>query len=350
MNKKVLVGISGGIDSAVTALQLNQEGYEVLGIHLKMVDEPTELQQRIDQIAGVLQIEILSFDSRDAFKNTVIEAFRREHLAGYTPSPCATCNPYLKWQQLRNTAQQHGIDHIATGHYIQSVQKDGVWYLKKGNDPLKDQSYFLWGLDQEILQRIITPLGILTKQQVKEIAQSSGLRFLTTQKESTGLCFAQDLGYSELIKKYIPEAIDIPKGPVVNLEGSRIGEHEGYIYYTIGQKKNITWLNNVDKDLCIIKILPETNTLLAGLPEILWTKNFQVGDCRISNEKFLLESKEIEVKVRGYGLNPDGFARIEKTGHCHYSVSLEKAAWAMAPGQPVVFYHNRLLLGGGICQ
>ncbi|QQS51718.1 MAG: tRNA 2-thiouridine(34) synthase MnmA [Bacteroidota bacterium] len=350
MSKKVLVGISGGIDSAVTALQLKQEGFEVLGVHLQMVEEPLELQLRINQIAGVLQIEIPTLDCREAFQNIVIDAFRLGHLAGNTPSPCSTCNPQLKWQLLQDTADQYGIEYIATGHYIQTVQDDGLWYLKKGNDPLKDQSYFLWGLDQKVLPRIITPLGTLTKQEVRQIAQLSGLQFLDKQKESTGLCFAQGLGYADLIRKYIPESVDFPKGPVVDQEGFKIGEHNGYLYYTIGQKKDIFWYHVTDKALCIVKIIPETNTLVAGLPESLWNKEFYVNNCRIINEKLLLESNEIEVKVRGYGLNPDGFASIVKTGPAQYHVTLKKAAWAMAPGQPVVFYHQNMLLGGGICQ
>lgn len=163
------------------------------------------------------------------------------------------------------------------------------------------------------------------------------MQFLDKQKESTGLCFAQGLGYADLIRKYIPESVDFPKGPVVDQEGFKIGEHNGYLYYTIGQKKDIFWYHVTDKALCIVKIIPETNTLVAGLPESLWNKEFYVNNCRIINEKLLLESNEIEVKVRGYGLNPDGFASIVKTGPAQYHVTLKKAAWAMAPGQPVVF-------------
>jgi tRNA-uridine 2-sulfurtransferase len=345
---KIIVGISGGIDSAVTAYTLKKEGYEVIGAHLQISDELHIPQGQLNRISEALSIPIHIIDGRKPFKETVIEAFRNDHLAGRTPSPCATCNPTLKWKLLFDKARQENADYIASGHYIQKEFKDGIWYLKKAVDLLKDQSYYLWGLDQEKLNGIITPLGKTNKQEVKTIASEIGLEFLINKKESSGLCFAQGLTYTELLKKYIPETAKIESGDVFSKSGELIGKHQGYIYYTIGQKRNIDYFDEQYLGNCVSSIDAQRNTLTIDSEESLWCKEFVIDKCFFTNEKRVLESNKLEVKVRGIGRNPVGFAKVAKLNNTNYQVVLENPAWAMAPGQPVVFYENDYLLGGGL--
>jgi tRNA-specific 2-thiouridylase len=345
--KKIVVGISGGIDSAVTAYKLKQEGYEVVGAYLKITDKLWVPKENLTKIAEILQIPITIVDGVAAFKETVLAAFRKDHLAGRTPSPCATCNPTLKWKLLFDFADAQGAEWIASGHYIQKEKRGNRWYLKKGKDVLKDQSYYLWGLSQSQLTRIITPLGLNNKTEVKELARKIGFDFLLHQKESSGLCFSEGLSYPELLRKYIPEAVNIPEGEVINNLGEVVGTHQGYIYYTIGQKKNIDFFKDENQGNCVISIEPASNRILVGPNEDLWVKEFEINQCCFVDEQHLLESDTIEVKVRGIGINPQGFAKIIKLGNDRYKVQLSDKAWAMAPGQPVVFYEAAYLLGGG---
>lgn len=343
--KKILVGISGGIDSAVTAALFKEEGYEVIGVHLKLDSEQKDETEILSKIAHQLSIECHVLDVKDDFKDKVIGYFRIEHLSGNSPSPCAMCNPDFKWKHLIDFAEKHNIEHIASGHYIQKIYKDGKWWLKKGLDPKKDQSYFLWGLEQHALAKISTPLGEKTKEQTKNLAGKYELDFLQQKKESTGLCFSGGLSYPELIKKHIPETEQISTGDILNSSGEIIGKHKGFIYYTIGQKRDLD-LYSPD-GLCVTGIDAKKNILIAGKPTDLWKTNFSINNYRFVDLQAALECDKLEVKVRGFGWNPDGYGKIELVDKNSIEVQLESPAWAPAPGQPAVFYHNDILLGGG---
>lgn len=343
---KILVGISGGIDSAVAGFLLKEEGHEVMGVHLHIVPPTTELWNHLNKLQEILGIEIIKLDVSVRFENSIIKYFRDEHLAGRSPSPCAVCNPQFKWAILLEQQRVLGADYVTSGHYIRKEFKDNRWWLKKGYDSGKDQSYFLWGLSQEQLSNICSPLGIYHKYAVKEIAKNNSLKFLSDIKESSGLCFAENLSYTELIKKYIPESQTITEGDVLNTQNNVIGKHNGYIYYTIGQKKG---LHFYDKDFsrCVIKIDPEKNQLIADVPEKLWKTEFAISDYKFTDETMALNSKNLEVRIRGFGWNPDGFCKLIKQGESTICVKLQNKAWAPAPGQPAVFYQDNYVVGGG---
>lgn len=344
----MVAGISGGIDSAVTACLLKEIGCDITGIHIqidKINKDTTAKLQRIEDLTG---INISIVDASERFQKTVINYFRDELLAGRSPSPCAFCNPSFKWKILQEKMFENHADGIASGHYIQKVQNNGKWYLKKGIDEKKDQSYFLWGLDQDIIKKLITPLGIREKKQTRYLAKHFGLDFLIDTNESTGLCFSNGLGYQDLIDKYIPEAKEIGSGPIKDNTGKTIGSHKGYIYYTIGQKKELN-LNQKD-NLCVTEIITPENTLIVSNPEALWKKSFTIEQTHFIDWEHISQSNKLQVKVRGFGWNPEGYAQIIPLPNNQYRIDLENPAWAPALGQPAVFYSNNLLVGGGIIQ
>lgn len=344
---RVLVGISGGVDSAITAYRLKKEGYDVIGAHLQITEEPIVSREHLLKIENALQIPIHIIHGEEAFKDVVLKAFRNDHLVGRTPSPCTICNPELKWKLLFEKAEEVKADFIASGHYIQKEEIDGIWYLKKGVDLVKDQSYFLWALTQQQLGKMLTPLGAINKHEVKQFAEEVGLEFLAQQKESTGLCFSQGLSYPDLIRKYIPETANISSGNVMNTNSDVVGRHKGYIYYTIGQKRGFEIFHDRFNGYCVIQIDAKNNCLIIDTEQSLWQKEFKVTGSFFTNENKALTSNALEVTVRGIGRNPSGFGRVVKVGVGEYMVTLDNPAWAMAPGQPVVFYENNYLLGGG---
>ncbi|MBN1186744.1 MAG: tRNA 2-thiouridine(34) synthase MnmA [Bacteroidales bacterium] len=342
---KIVVGISGGVDSAVTASLLKAEGYEVVGVHIVTTTINSEEVERLNFIADKTGIPIEIIHAEKEFNDSVIAYFVHEHLAGLSPSPCAFCNPEFKWKILKDQAKKLGAVMIATGHYIQKTKWKEKWFLKAGNDDKKDQSYFLWGLDQEIIEMIHSPLGKITKEHTRKIAKELGLINLLTQKESMGLCFANKLSYNELLKKFIPECLNISTGKVMDIQGNLIGRHKGYIYYTVGQKKNIEFFDGIER--YVLSVNPAENKLVAGPKELLWHSSFEIDRFKFVDKEFALSNTEIKTKIRGFGWNPEGSTKLSLKEDGIIQVELENPAWAIAPGQPAVFYYNDLLLGGG---
>jgi tRNA-specific 2-thiouridylase len=344
--KKVIVGISGGIDSAVTAIKLKKNRYEVFGYHLAISPIDDTLSEKLKTISQTIGIPIEIINVEQEFNSVVIHNFREELLAGRSPSPCAICNPWFKWKLLIQAANAKNAGFVASGHYVQKSHLRSKWFIRMGSDLLKDQSYFIWGLPQEYLERILFPLGNQTKTQTREIAKKAGLGFLIKSKESTGLCFANGLSFPDLVKKHLPEADSIPGGKIVDLKGNEIGTHKGYIYYTIGQKRDLEFYN--PSGFCVTAIDAAKNQLTAGLPKDLWKKNFKISNCNFADLESTLNCKTLSVKIRGFGWNPAGYCKMTKTDDDNFYIELENPAWAPAPGQPAVFYNGGILVGGGI--
>jgi tRNA-specific 2-thiouridylase len=345
---KVIIGISGGIDSAVTAANLKAEGFEVIGIHLAISPINSQLKQKLASISKIIGIPIEILEVTDRFKTSVIDYFRSELLAGRSPSPCAYCNPTFKWKILLEMANNYNADYAASGHYVNKINQNGFCYIQQGIDASKDQSYYMWKLNQEYLNRMLFPLGGQTKLQTRETAKQLNLDFLVNQKESTGLCFSEGLSYPELIKKLVPEAESMPPGEIVDKSGNAIGNHNGYIYYTIGQKRDLHFF--APSDNCVIEIKSDKNQLVAGSPKELWKNEFLISKQNFIEPSRILNNKKLSVKIRGFGWNPDGYSKIEQLTDDLFRVTLDKPAWAPAPGQPAVFYENNILLGGAfIC-
>ncbi len=343
--------MSGGIDSSVVAGLLQQQGYEVVGVTLLFYHEDSTLPHYVtdaQQLAHQLNIEHHVIDVRTDFTNTVIAYFKEEYLAGRTPSPCILCNEKIKWKYLLEQADRLNCQYVATGHYINISNENGTYYIYKGIDAVKDQSYFLWNLSQDMLARTLTPLGNYTKQQIRELATQFGYKSVANKKESMGVCFLGRTDYRDFIKQQIPN-IDqqIGKGNIVNSAGKVVGYHNGYAYYTVGQKRGLNLFKK--EGLMVAAIDLKTNTLTVDTRQNLNKKVLKISNYRLNNLADITSNK-ITTIVRGLGLNPAGYSKIKLLNDKELIVTLENPAWAIAPGQPVAFYINNKLIGGGFAE
>ncbi len=341
MTKGVVLGVSGGIDSAATSFMLRKMGYHVVGVHMVMTDEDmVDAKSRHKEMEALLGIEVRLYDAREQFNQEIINPFIESYLSARTPSPCTWCNRIIKWQILKDVAQELGFSKWATGHYCQIVEHSGKLYISKGVDPSKDQSYYLWALDQETLAGAIMPLGAMLKSQVRELAQEEfGLSELTKKRESMSLCFLKGKSYHSLIEsQYTPTV-----GDIVDASGSVVGSHNGYPLYTIAQKKGLT----MPSGLCVTAIDPANNRLVAGRSEDLLQKNFILDQWQATDNQELLSSSELVVKVRGIGRNPDGYCSVAIREDGGLDVCCQNDAWAVCSGQPAVFFIGDRVIGGG---
>ena len=335
--------MSGGVDSFVTALLLKQKGYEVVGVKLKLWEERAD--EGLIGLCRNLGVELLLFDGKDQFRSTVVDAFVKGYRTGHTPNPCAICNNEIKWKLLCRVADEQGIQHIATGHYVRILAENGRYYIHKGIDPNKDQSYFLWGVGQEILSRALTPLGDYTKQEVKAIAIDNGYAEIARKKESMGVCFLEGTDYRTFIRDYSGKDILAESGNIVDVTGNVIGRHTGLLNYTVGQKRDMPLKDG--QPLYVAAIDSETNTIVADVKQNLYASELLVGRMNFVDREEILKS-DVEVKVRGLGLNPEGYIQVQLRLDDTCLVKLSSPAWAVAPGQPVAFYRGNKLIGGGI--
>lgn len=344
---KIVVGLSGGVDSFVTALLLQQQGFKVIGVNLRLWDSPTfpAQENELDNLCHATGIELLRVDDRALFACQVVAPFVKGYLSGVTPNPCAVCNSFVKWHLLCALADDLKIHHIATGHYIRIQAYNHHSYVHKGIDPNKDQSYFLWGVREEILARAITPLGNYTKAQVKEIAGQYSYIRLATKRESMSICFLEGGDYRDFIARQPDTASCFQTGKIMDETGNIIGEHDGIGNYTIGQKRGIPLKNGNPQ--YVAKINARNNQIIACDKSSLYRTELLVKNYHfIDPQEFL--ATDIEVKVRGLGLNPQGYAQISTLPDTSLLVRLAAPAWAVAPGQPVAFYRGDRVIGGGI--
>lgn len=342
MKGKVVVGMSGGVDSFVSALMLKNEGYEVVGVNLELWGS-NDLAE-VERICQQLEIPLLIREGGALFRREVVDDFIEEYREGKTPSPCCICNSYVKWELLNRVAGEIGASWVATGHYIRIVEMDGRRYLCKGVDPQKDQSYFLWGIPQYILSKALTPLGGFRKDDVKAWAVENGYEQMAKRRESMGVCFLRGCNYRDFVRVY--GTVDESAGDIVNLAGEIIGTHDGVYNYTVGQKQGLPVVNG--RPLYVVELDVQRNLVIAGTKNDLWRDTIFLDRVRLVSEDDL--SREITVKVRGIGLNPEGPVKVELLPDNCACVYLSDPAWAVAPGQPVVFFHGDLVLGGGFVR
>lgn len=364
MSKEVLLGFSGGIDSRASVAILQQQGYRVTALTLDTTGDRRLIDTAVAR-AAELGVELVVDDVRESFEHEVIDYFVDSYMRGETPAPCTLCNPRIKWRRLEQVADSRGIDYIATGHYFQVTERDGKKYVTRGVDAVKDQSYYLWGLPQRILNRIVTPMGNRLKSDMRQMLGEAPL-----SRESMGVCFLGGRSYGELIRERT--GLNVGAGDVVDAQGVVVGRHSGFPYYTTGQKRGFEMFEK-RADCCVIEIDAANNRLMVGVDNDLYHNNLIVFDCNIVDIDELTGSDDISVKIRGLGRNPDGFARITpcdtdldtdsttvsiantecatnapKAMSLH--VTLDSAAWAAAKGQPVVFYRGERVVGGGFLK
>lgn len=348
--------MSGGIDSSIAALMLHEQGYDVIGITMKTWDYASSGGSKketgccsLDSIndARIMAVEHgfphLILDIRSEFGDHIIDNFVEEYLAGRTPNPCVLCNTHIKWEALLKRADQLGCDFIATGHYAQVRLENGRYVISKGLDENKDQSYVLWGLSQESLKRTIFPLGHLHKKAIKQMAIDRGYVDLANKSESYEICFVPDNDYRGFLKRKVDgleEKVD--GGNFILRDGTIVGKHKGYPFYTIGQRKGLDLA--FGEPMFVIEIDPETNTVTLGTKEQLdkqemWVRNFNLV-------KYDTLPGNFEALTRIRYKDAGEMATINES-EGRLKVLFHKPVSAIAPGQSAVFYEGNDLVGGG---
>ena len=331
MTKSVLLGFSGGIDSCTSAQRLSEEGYRVVALTIDTMGDEA-MVERARTKAEEIGVEWVKYDAREEFKREIIDYFCHEYAIGHTPAPCTRCNPHIKWHTLLKEANRLGIEHIATGHYFNIERHNGKYYVAKGADETKDQSYYLWGLSQEMLSRAITPMGNAIKSEVKQA--------FADKSESMGICFLMGKPYAEYLQN---RGIEMPEGDIVTRCGEVCGIHNGIARYTIGQRRGV----GIPEGMRVVGIDAQNNQVIVGANVLLYHHNLYVDECNIVDSEELLTAKDITIKIRGIGRNPQLPVSVEATPN-GYKITTQDPAWASAIGQPLVFYRNNLVIGGGI--
>ncbi|NDV46399.1 tRNA 2-thiouridine(34) synthase MnmA [Paludibacter sp. 221] len=346
MKQSVLLGMSGGTDSSVAAMILLQQGYEVTGITFRFWEEEenTHLQDAIS-LAHRLGIKHIVYDAREVFREKIVQYFVGEYLAGRTPFPCAKCNNELKWELIFQEADRLGCDFVSMGHYVNIVKENSHYFISEGVDRDKDQSFFLWGLRQEQLSRIIFPLGNLTKTQVRRFAQERGFESVANKKDSLGVCFCSG-DYRDFLREYLKDYKKyIFPGNFVDEEGNILGQHQGYPLYTVGQRRGLIYLNRA---VFVKEIRTQTNEVVLAPLKSLYQTEFYVRDFNVVDKNLFSPNFDTITRIRYRKQNT--LSRIIFAGNNRMKVELAEPLESIAPGQTAVFYRNGKVLGGGFIE
>lgn len=350
---KVIVGMSGGVDSAVAAYLLKQQGYEVVGLNLRVLslgsdgkDDPAAVDDEASDICSRLGIEYHSVDVSGHFREKVVEPFIKSYLEGFTPNPCIECNRFVKWEKLMELAGSYGAEYVATGHYAYIDRLDnGRYAVRKASQISKDQTYMLYKLTQEQLGRTLMPLGSLTKDEVRQIAVDCGLP-CAHKEESQEICFVTDGRYSDFISMNTGRPLP-PEGDFVDKEGNVLGRHKGIHQYTVGQRKGLGIA--LGTPAFVTKICPEDNTVVLGTEEDLMCGSFLCRDVNFQS----IPEPSAGVKIRCFAKaryhQTERPAVIEVTEGGPVSVTLDEPVKGVSPGQSAVFYdEDGRVVGGGL--
>lgn len=349
---KVAVGLSGGVDSSVAAHLLLEQGYDVVGVHIQCWDSRgdgcTADEDRKDavKVATKLGIRFEALNYINEYKNKVIDYFYSEYRAGRTPNPDVVCNKEIKFGMFLDWAMKNGFDMVATGHYAQVVKWGGFYRLLQGVDIGKDQSYFLYLLDQERLSKTLLPVGGLRKKEVRAIAQKLGLH-TAAKPDSVGICFIGEVDIREFLKKQIAEK----PGNVVDSRGEVIGRHEGVYFYTIGQRHGFKVDKYFGTPLYVVSKNADKNELVVGSYEDAMCGFFAVEDLHwIAENPFVASSQGLKCRVRIRHLGEIFGCQIKKSGEDRLEVVLSEKIFGVASGQSAVFYLGNETLGGGVIR
>ena len=356
---RVLLGMSGGIDSTVSAMLLLEQGYEIIGVTFRTYDSmkdscfakekgccTIESVMEAKQNARRMGFEHHIVDFREPFRRCVIANFIDEYMSGRTPNPCVLCNSTIKWGEMLHLADEMGCDYIATGHYARTLERNGHVYLTAAADTHKDQTYFLWMLNENQLRRTLFPLGGYTKDQVREIARAHGFEKLATKRESQEICFIPDDDYRSFLRANVPDYNErVREGEYVDAQGNVLGRHEGFVNYTIGQRKGLGIA--LGHPAYVTHIDAAANRVTLGTNDDMYATNllFKVitpirpllAPDKPLTAKIRYRSRAVE--VQSFTINPDN-----KTG----SLVFSEPVWGITPGQSLVLYQDDTVIGGGI--
>ena len=353
---KVLMAMSGGIDSTMASLLLHEEGYEVIGLTMKTWDYESSGGSKketgccsLDSINDARQLAVdcgfphTILDIRDEFKGFIIDNFVEEYMAGRTPNPCVLCNTHIKWEALLKRADMLKCEFIATGHYAQVREVEGRFVVSKGLDESKDQSYVLWGVTQECLKRTIFPMGEYHKKDIKQMALDRGYKALAEKNESYDICFIPDNDYRGFLKRRV-EGLEekVKGGNFITISGEVVGTHDGYPFYTIGQRKIGISLGK--NPTFVIGINPEDNTVTVGTKEDLQKQEMHIRNVNYLKYDKIEDGKEYVVKVRYK--HKGEMATITNEGE-NLKVLFHNKVEGIAPGQSAAIYQGDDLIAGG---
>ena len=356
---KVLMAMSGGIDSTMASLLLHEQGYEVIGITMKTWDYESSGGSKketgccsLDSINDARQLAVdcgfphMILDIREEFGDFIIDNFVDEYISGRTPNPCVLCNTHIKWEALLKRADMLDCDFIATGHYAQVREENGRYIVSKGLDENKDQSYVLWGLSQDCLKRTIFPMGKYHKKDIKQMALDRGYVDLANKSESYEICFIPDNDYRGFLKRRIEGLEETVKGGnFVTVSGKIVGTHQGYPFYTIGQRKLGVSLGN--EPTYVVGISPEDNTVTVGTKEDLKEIEMIVRDVNLVKYDIIPDGMYATTKIRYKHL---GAESVLSNDNGDVKVLFHNKVEGIAPGQSAVFYEGNDVIGGGFIK
>jgi tRNA-specific 2-thiouridylase len=356
--EKVAVAMSGGVDSSVAAALLKERGYEVIGLTMDVFDIPSEhsREKRLNscghgakedaiRVAAQLGISHSVIDLKKGFQKKVIAYFCEEYRTGRTPNPCIRCNRFIKFEALWRRAKNLGADFLATGHHARITQdkKSGRYFLLKGKDAEKDQSYFLYALTQEQLGRSLLPIGGFTKREVQKIARRFGLAG-QHRAESQEICFIPDNDYVRFLKHMIPESFR--PGPIVDVEDRVLGRHKGVLHFTIGQRRGMSVA--APHPLYVLEIQPEENRIVVGDRDQLFKRSVCLSQVNLIGIDKLVSHVQVKAKIRYK--HPEAKAVLIPLEKKQVRLDFEKPQRAVAPGQSAVFYDGEVVIGGGVIE
>lgn len=354
---RVLVAMSGGIDSSIVARMLHDEGYEIIGITMKTWDYQSSGGNKketgccsLDSINDARAMAVnLGFphyiiDIREEFGDHVIDNFVEEYMAGRTPNPCVLCNTHIKWEALLKRADALNCEYIATGHYAKLKQEKNRYFVAKAKDLTKDQSYVLWGLSQQCLSRTLFPLGDYLKKDIKQMARDWGYRELAEKSESYEICFVPDNDYRGFLKRKVSGLEKrVQGGNFVDVSGKVIGKHEGYPFYTIGQRRGLGIA--FGEAVFVTRIDPETNTVTLGRESDLNRNGMTVYKLNLQKNEMIKDNVQVLTKVR---YRHPGTSSVIRQNADQMKVHFNTWVPGIAPGQSAVFYDADDVIGGGI--